>query len=147
MRIKAIGRVTQNPDDGKRVLVHWFTHGHKIDINGLGYYRDTIQKPSEDDLQKIIQAVFNENIVFPEIPIEEAFQSRDKMPFHLDNVEVNDKLNREPVAKSLARLINREIFDNNTLKHAFMIHLQGEWGSGKSTFLNLLQSNLAIDHT
>jgi len=146
MRIKAIGRVTQNPDDGKRVLVHWFTHGHKIDINGLGYYRDTIQKPSEDDLPKIIQAVFNENIVFPEIPIEEAFQSRDKMPFHLDNVEVNDKLNREPVAKSLARLINREIFDNNTLKHAFMIHLQGEWGSGKSTFLNLLQSNLAIDH-
>ncbi|WP_397362557.1 P-loop NTPase fold protein [Olleya sp. R77988] len=66
----------------------------------------------------------------------------DKIPFHLDNVETIDRLNREPVAKSLARLINNEIFSSKDLNHSFMIHLQGEWGSGKSTFLNLLEKNL-----
>jgi hypothetical protein len=66
----------------------------------------------------------------------------DKIPFHLDNVETVDRLNREPVAKSLARLVNNEIFGNKELNHSFMIHLQGEWGSGKSTFLNLLEKNL-----
>lgn len=66
----------------------------------------------------------------------------DKIPFHLDNVETIDRLNREPVAKSLARLINNEIFTSEALNNSFMIHLQGEWGSGKSTFLNLLEKNL-----
>lgn len=69
----------------------------------------------------------------------------DKIPFHLDNVETIDRLNRELVAKSLARLINNEIFSNTELNHSFMIHLQGEWGSGKSTFLNLLENNLDND--
>jgi len=70
---------------------------------------------------------------------------KDKIPFHLDNVENVDRLNREPVAKSLARLINTEIFANRKLQHSFMIHLQGEWGSGKSTFLNLVEQHLETD--
>ncbi len=68
--------------------------------------------------------------------------STDKIPFHLDNVETIDRLNREPVAKSLARLVNTEIFSNEDFQQSFMIHLQGEWGAGKSTFLNLLEKNL-----
>ncbi len=70
---------------------------------------------------------------------------RDKIPFHLDNVEAEDRLNREPIAKSLAKLISKEIFSAKDFSHAFMIHLQGEWGSGKSTFLNLLSKHLKND--
>ncbi|HBR55094.1 MAG TPA: hypothetical protein DEA82_13285 [Flavobacteriaceae bacterium] len=67
---------------------------------------------------------------------------KDKIPFHLDNVETVDKLNRDPVAESLARLINKDIFDKEEMNHSFMVHLQGEWGSGKSTFLNLIENHL-----
>ena len=67
----------------------------------------------------------------------------DKIPFHLDNVENTDRLSREPIAKSLTRLINSEIFkDKENVKSAFMIHLQGAWGAGKSTFLNLIKKHL-----
>tara|TARA_R110002020_G_scaffold3495_1_gene15505 strand:- start:7589 stop:10651 length:3063 start_codon:yes stop_codon:yes gene_type:complete len=75
----------------------------------------------------------------------EKEKTKDKIPFHLDNVETIDKLNREPVAKSLARLINKDIFDQEGMNHSFMVHLQGEWGSGKSTFLNLIEKHLNTD--
>lgn len=86
----------------------------------------------------------NKNFKFPSG--RKSINTQDKIPFHLDNVETIDRLNREPVAKSLARLINGEIFANKDLKHSFMIHLQGEWGSGKSTFLNLIKTHLETDN-
>lgn len=59
----------------------------------------------------------------------------DKIPFHLDRVEDTDRLNREPIAKSLARLINNEIFAKEKKNdYSFMIHLQGAWGDGKSRY-------------
>lgn len=73
----------------------------------------------------------------------------DKIPFHLDLVEDDDKLSREPIARSLTRLLNNQIFKGNITKKetrksnfAFMVHLQGAWGDGKSTFLNLIRKNL-----
>jgi hypothetical protein len=67
----------------------------------------------------------------------------DHIPFHLDNVEDTDRLNREPIAKSLARLINNEIFkQGKKVRQSFMINLQGSWGDGKSTFMNLLKRHL-----
>lgn len=76
-----------------------------------------------------------------------ADSGHDKIRFHLDQVETTDRLDREPVAESLARLINQDIFSKEqNLQHSFMIHLQGEWGSGKSTFLNLLTKHLNTPH-
>lgn len=123
------------------------------------------------------------------INFDNAVTSKDNIPFHLDQVEVTDRLDREPIAKSLTRLLNDQIFASSLKKsfyfiwsiwffrflrihvvtakwsftngisdwlnnwneaitkeeasrHAFMIHLQGAWGDGKSTFLNLIESNL-----
>lgn len=86
-----------------------------------------------------------ESVKISEIENSETIKTKDKIPFHLDNVETIDKLNREPVAKSLARLINKDIFDQEEMNHSFMVHLQGEWGSGKSTFLNLIEKHLQTD--
>lgn len=72
---------------------------------------------------------------------DQEVSKTDKIPFHLDVVEKIDRLNRAPVAKSLARLINEDVFDKAP-NFSFMVHLQGAWGSGKSTFLNLLEENL-----
>lgn len=101
----------------------------------------TFHKLNEiDNLRQEINRLFdNED---DQLPLNNLDPTKDKIPFHLDNVETIDKLNREPVAKSLARLINAEIFDNKKMNYSFMVHLQGEWGSGKSTFLNLVKQNL-----
>ena len=76
-------------------------------------------------------------------------EGTDKIPFQLDLVEDIDRLNREPIAKSLTRLLNNQIFKTeesrgkkSSKKYAFMMHLQGAWGDGKSTFLNLIHQNL-----
>jgi hypothetical protein len=84
-----------------------------------------------------------------ETPEEKDTTGSDKIPFHLDLVDDVDRLNREPIAKSLTRLLNNQIFKtkiNNEGEEksnfAFMVHLQGAWGDGKSTFLNLIEKNL-----
>ncbi|HAF27928.1 MAG TPA: hypothetical protein DCG75_02670 [Bacteroidales bacterium] len=68
-------------------------------------------------------------------------QIKDKIPFHIDKVVDVDKLGREPVAKAFVRLIKNDIFTDK-LAHSFMVHLQGEWGAGKSSFLQLIKKNL-----
>lgn len=116
----------------------------------VGEYKDVVEVLSRSDVFKLAEEHknnYNEYSIGKE-EINHGNQKNnnvinsDKIPFHLDNVETIDRLNRKPVAKSLARLINNEIFSNKELNHSFMIHLQGEWGSGKSTFLNLLEKNL-----
>ena len=109
-----------------------------IDANGLLKHARTFIKKLGVSENPDLERIINNNQ--EGVSLEE--NAKDKIPFHLDNVESVDRLNREPVAKSLARLINREIFANKQLQHSFMIHLQGEWGSGKSTFLNLIEKHL-----
>ncbi|MTI87744.1 MAG: hypothetical protein FH748_07230 [Balneolaceae bacterium] len=65
----------------------------------------------------------------------------DKIDFHLDDPTLEDKLGRRPIAKSLARIINRDIFGKEHSR-AFMAHLQGRWGEGKSTFMQFLGEEL-----
>ena len=63
----------------------------------------------------------------------------EKIDFHLDDPALEDKLGRRPIANSLAKLINDDIFGNKKC-HAFMAHLQGRWGEGKSSFMKFLKT-------
>src|SRR5690606_6905879 len=65
----------------------------------------------------------------------------EKISFHLDKVVVEDRLGREPVARAFTDLIKNDIFSED-LSHSFMVHLNGEWGAGKSSFLKLIKKNL-----
>ncbi|MDC6361646.1 MULTISPECIES: KAP family P-loop NTPase fold protein [Flavobacteriaceae] len=67
----------------------------------------------------------------------------DKIPFHLDQVVDEDELGREPVAKAFVNLIKKDIFTDK-LNYSFMVHLQGEWGAGKSSFLNFIKKHLCL---
>lgn len=68
---------------------------------------------------------------------------QDKIDFHLDDPTLEDKLGRRPIAKSLARLINDDIFSQERKSnYAFMAHLQGRWGEGKSSFMKFLEDEL-----
>lgn len=68
-------------------------------------------------------------------------RKNEKIDFHLDDPALEDKLGRKPIAKSLAKLINDDIFGNKKC-HAFMTHLQGRWGEGKSSFMKFLENGL-----
>tara|TARA_R110000851_G_scaffold77514_3_gene170526 strand:+ start:4552 stop:7635 length:3084 start_codon:yes stop_codon:yes gene_type:complete len=78
------------------------------------------------------------------IPQKNVKNENDKIPFHLDQVVNEDKLGREPVAKAFVDLIKKDIFTDK-LNHSFMVHLQGKWGVGKSSFLNFIKKNLNSD--
>lgn len=48
-------------------------------------------------------------------------------------IQSNDRLNRAPMAKHVAKLVND--FDS---KESFVVGIEGEWGSGKSSFINFV---------
>ncbi len=160
---------------------------------GINYFNEIINTTELADSSSL-----DDNNDWKESPpeIDELYEddsqiedSNDSIPFHLDQVENTDRLNREPVAKSICGLLNKQIFSTSLEKsiwkkllikilgwlnvhkinwmffvfsewvktnievikkekesrYAFMIHLQGAWGDGKSTFLNLIESNLDTD--
>ena len=117
---------------------------HFLRVDFPDYYSHKELSPYFEDLLKTTKKRAHPNL-FHIDPILIQEPLKDRIPFHLDNVEVQDRLNREPIAKSLARLLNKEVFCQKELQNAFMVHLQGEWGAGKSTFLNLLGQNLKTD--
>lgn len=56
LRIKAVGQVIANIDDGFTLRVSWKLR-EQVDIPNLGSYRSTFMRPSEDDLQIILVTI------------------------------------------------------------------------------------------
>ncbi|GAB4510253.1 MAG: hypothetical protein Tsb004_12750 [Allomuricauda sp.] len=80
----------------------------------------------------------------PSVNAPDMTETVDKIPFHLDRVVEKDKLGRDPVAKAFVNLIKKDIFTDE-LNDSFMVHLQGEWGAGKSSFLKLIAKHLCAN--
>lgn len=191
LRVKAIGVVTENQNDGHNLKVDWIVLGDFVNVPGLGKLRNTFQllyqkdhgllfreliksnpylidqitllitevrqnrygkKPNDDKKSEETKA--NEgaggNLNPPKDPFDSDDQNpngdddnsgKDRIPFRLDQVTSEDQLGREPVAKAFADLILKDVFKEH-LKHSFIVHLQGEWGSGKSSFLQLIEKKL-----
>lgn len=54
LRIKYIGTVKENPQDGKNLIVNWEPSIKQFDISGLGSYRQTFHEiTNEDDIEAI----------------------------------------------------------------------------------------------
>lgn len=72
-------------------------------------------------------------------------RASDASPTVSDRPATRDELNRTAFANLLASQIEDEYTSTGADGEAdsFMIHLEGPWGSGKSTILNLLAANLA----
>lgn len=94
----------------------------------------------EGDLERVV-GVFSETWEPISKPFNKSIPIKDKIDFHLDDPALEDKLGRRPIANSLAKLINDDIFGNKKC-HAFMAHLQGRWGEGKSSFMKFLEDGL-----
>lgn len=154
-RIKALLEITRpaedrNGDTFEFKLIYFFKKQTSYrELSALEIFKQTevAQRNNRGSLFKLtyeqFTGILNTTELFPVEEESEVDKTSDKIPFHLDNVETTDKLDREPIAKSLARLLNNDVFKNDgKIDHSFMIHLQGAWGEGKSTFLRLLEKHL-----
>lgn len=77
-------------------------------------------------------------------PPEPPQVTPDRTTLQLDNASFEDKLGRKGFAQALAEQINRiwdELRDSRK-KASFIMHVHGPWGSGKTSLLNLMRSEL-----
>ena len=66
----------------------------------------------------------------------------DRTPFHKDTPSQIDYLGRKGFVEALAEWIDRYWTEYQTADKSFIINIHGQWGAGKTTFLNLLQREL-----
>lgn len=128
LRVKGLGRVTANKSDGKSLSVEWHYKGPPIDIENLGFYRSTIQKLKSEDwdtIQNYINQDANKN---------------DNVALQHDALSEVDLLGRDPFIQALADYIKN--LSKTQGSNPYMIHLDGEWGSGKSNSLKFLNKKL-----
>jgi len=68
--------------------------------------------------------------------------TEDKTPFHKDSPSSVDYLGRKGFVEALAQWTDRYWTEYQTESKSFVINIHGQWGAGKTTFLNLLQNEL-----
>ncbi|MEQ8472499.1 MAG: P-loop NTPase fold protein [Marinoscillum sp.] len=125
----------------------WLTISHLENLEL--FRRSEISKNLKTPIIEISAELFQQVINASEIGIKDeatradglSERTKDKIPFHNDVIAQEDRLGREPVAEAFVNLIKKDVFTED-MNHAFMVHLQGEWGAGKSTFLNLIKKHL-----
>jgi hypothetical protein len=66
----------------------------------------------------------------------------DSVATHADEPALIDQLERAPFAACLAQNIRQARASGETDASAFIVHLHGPWGSGKSSVLNFLEAEL-----
>lgn len=66
----------------------------------------------------------------------------DKTPFHKDTPSQSDYLGRKGFVEALAEWIDRYWTEYQNTDKSFITNIHGQWGAGKTTFLNLLQKEL-----
>lgn len=80
-------------------------------------------------------------------PTRKSRQQKDETPAYRENVQtqsddpaVIDRLNRKPLAEVIARRMD-DVLTTSSSKHrtSFAVHLDGAWGTGKSSILNFMR--------
>ncbi len=129
---------------GKNVKRYFAVFSNRFTENNINYAKKWFDKKgTQVDIYTLedIKKLGNKHDIDSKKYLDISNSENDKIPFHLDKVVIEDRLGREPVAKAFANLIQQDIF-TESLNHSFMVHLNGEWGSGKSSFLKLIKKNL-----
>lgn len=147
LRIKAFGIVKYVHNDGKKLDVDWIIKlNEKLDIDGLGFYRDTISSVNIKDLIKIFTAFSSQDF-------EELYYTFVHKKKNLSNIDLpsstklagliadvesgEDYLDIKKDVNAFARVIAAKSFEP-----PLAIALFGKWGSGKSFFMRKLKDSI-----
>ena len=151
-----IGRVrtvTLGVFDRRRVVVSggndhtvrvWDLEGDEPQLLALGEHIGPVRTVAVGVLQgrSIVVSGGDDHAVRVWNPTEEAVQ-RDQVEWLSDAPADQDFLRRRPLAQALATRLRRiHAEEPNT---SFLIHIDGSWGTGKSTLLNFLRRELELD--
>lgn len=97
--------------------------------------------------------------ISPDEPVPEPDPKKDPLPsdsvpMHLDSPSDEDRLSRRPFANALALHMKKIWRENKSVSgddskadQAFMLHIYGQWGSGKTSLLNFLKTKLKENET
>ncbi|MET3537904.1 P-loop NTPase fold protein [Chryseobacterium limigenitum] len=136
LRIKAIGIVRENLKDGATILVDWKIKDISIDIENLGYFRNTIQSIYMDEVEYILSKVdplYLDIFLFPKI-----INIKEKIAGLIsDSDDGIDYLEIEKDVNAFAKVIAAKSFEP-----PLAIALFGKWGSGKSFFMKKLKTKI-----
>ncbi|CAD5267460.1 MULTISPECIES: P-loop NTPase fold protein [unclassified Imperialibacter] len=151
LKVQAVGVVYGNPRDGKKLLVQWH-YKQQFSLDNLSRLNNAIEVLSEEDAILIISAIGKENfesIFFPtpsttDSPKEPTEQINEVVRLQGDGSTVDDQLLRKPFVNALKSHIERYWKETDN-QDSYTIHLDGEWGSGKSSILDMLELNLQED--
>lgn len=162
-QVNVIIEAVSEKSGNKKIVIQFkliYVFADQIDWEGLLHIQvlnsGDFLKGNGEILRKLTNDEFKEIINTTELaPIEEESKSKPKpkdedIPAYTDNPELEDKLGRLPIAKSIAAVVNKiwkdARSDSKKYGRSFMVHVQGQWGSGKTTFLNLIEKELKKDN-
>jgi hypothetical protein len=158
LRIKAIGVVINNENDGHNLDVNWHVFENHIDIEGLGKYRRTFAGISEKDISNILGEVLKESPYLSDIVLglsaNENFSENLKSSISQqpkDDVKSittiagllsdadsgADYLDISKDVNAFAKVMSAKSFSP-----PLAIALLGKWGSGKSFFMRKLKERI-----
>ncbi len=138
LRIKGIGIVTDNFNNGTSLLVDWKIKNIQIDIENLGYYRNTIQEPSIDDVITIFSNI-DEDLWYPLFHLPSLRDKRkDNIASLLSDSDAGtDYLDISKDINAFAKVMTAKNFTP-----PLAVALFGKWGSGKSFFMRKLKDRI-----
>lgn len=73
----------------------------------------------------------------------ERFATNDQVNWIPDFAATNDSLGRAPLAYAIARQLR--LLQSESLGQSFLIHIDGEWGAGKTSLLNFIREQFKSD--
>jgi len=171
-KIIAIGKVVENPMDGKRVKVDWIVKDLSFDIIALGYNDSTITTAHLDSVKEIFSKIKSKELQKIKSSIvlrirtqsekietlEEKKNSIESNPIDdgIGSIEIAPETNITTIAGIHSDIDDGEdYFDIRKDVHAFArvmaaksfepplaIALLGKWGSGKSFFMKKLKDGI-----
>ncbi|WP_417857607.1 P-loop NTPase fold protein [Xanthomarina gelatinilytica] len=159
LRIKAIGVITNNKEDGHNLDVNWHVFENYIDIERLGKYRRTFASINDHDINTILEQILTTepnliNIIDSLKLVKKSNENLDKKLASDKEQEIktttttiaglssdvdsgDDYLDISKDVNAFAKVIAAKSF-----KPPLAIALLGKWGSGKSFFMRQLMERI-----
>lgn len=161
LRIKAIGVVIENKNDGHNLDVNWYEFKNHINIEHLGKYRRTFARVSEQDIIPILAGIFQEEPGLVGV-INNLKQGYSKN----GDDENKSKIEKKPEIKTntitvaglasdadsgidyldIDKDVNAfaKVMAAKSFNPPLAIALLGIWGSGKSFFMRKLKERIQL---
>lgn len=148
LRIKALGLVSgKDPNNINKLNVKWHVIlKHYKEFEGLGSYASTLSKISKSHLSLIFDQLEDQfNYLLSKVQKPPKARESYNLNLQKDAAAEIDELGREPFAEAMTQYISR-LWKASFDEDSYTLHLNGEWGSGKSTVMCLLKKKLESNH-